>query len=59
MILSISQLIAEARKLANNSNAIFCAEQALVNGNDNAKYWALKSLAYSVGKFHPLYIANS
>lgn len=59
MKMQIEELIATAEKLANNSSAIFCAAQARNTKMGNAKYWAMRSLAYSIGIFHPLYVANA
>jgi hypothetical protein len=61
MKMTTTQLIEKATELANNSSAIFCAAQAkqLQDNPINAKMWALKSIAHSVGIFHPIYISNN
>jgi hypothetical protein len=60
MKMNTTQLIEKAAELANNPSAIFCANQAkaICSIERSAKMWALKSIAHSVGIFHPIYISN-
>jgi hypothetical protein len=59
MRLTDSQLIATALRLAIGAVSFHYAKKARdVQGYDNARYWALKSLEASIGKSHPIYLAN-
>jgi hypothetical protein len=60
MEMNTTQLIEKAAELANNPSSIFCANQAkqISSIERSAKMWALKSIAHSVGIFHPIYVSN-
>lgn len=63
--MTTQQVIALARKYASCSNSRFCLEDAIrIIDSENftyperqqyAKDWAIRSLSYSVGIFHPDY----
>lgn len=62
--MNISQILELARKHINNSSSVFCmkdADKAVERGDFKAaRMWALNSMEYSVGVFHPDYkIAKS
>jgi hypothetical protein len=59
MRLTDSQLIATALRLFTGAVSLHYAKKARdVQGYDNVRYWALKSLEASIGKEHPIYVAN-
>lgn len=63
MRLTDLQLIATALRLATGAVSFHYAKKARdiyhnVQGYDNVRYWALKSLEASIGTSHPIYLAN-